>query len=195
MKVRSCLKPTGSVFAEQVRVIGSTEITQYLMMPQRRLQERLHQDLTFQRATLSTALAGVTESPASPSKTPVVTGLEILSLYSGNQEGAEDFDADDSSMESYCANSLVLGHQNREGLRRRSMYKIGEESTEKEDCNSAASLQSSSSSISFDDYDFCHDSFSRKVTTLRKHTLDDSRCPGIPDLDTFSCSSAIGRAA
>ena len=94
MKVRSCLKPTGSVFAEQVRVIGSTEITQYLMMPQRRLQERLHQDLTFQRATLSTALAGVMESPASPSKTPVVTGLEILSLYSGNQEGAEDFDAE-----------------------------------------------------------------------------------------------------
>ena len=144
--------------------------------------------------------------PSSPTKVPVVVGLELLSLYSGRQEGTVwSVATEESSLESCCVNSLVLAQKCMVGLRQRYIDKIDEEAAEAEglNCDSAiddydnVSLNDSITSSNFDDGfdDFCQDSFSRGLTTLRKQCIEDNLCTAIPEMETYSCSGGISRAA
>jgi hypothetical protein len=187
MKVRPCLKqPQSGV--NQVRVLRSEEITQVLMMPQQQLRGRLRMELTHSTTSAE-------KEPSSRTKVPIVTGLELLSLYSEEQEGtASSGSAEESSLESYGVNSLVLAQTRLVGLRHRPVDKIDEEAAEVEglNCDSVAdvdydnvSLNCSITSGSFVDGfdDFCQDSFSRGLTTLRKYCIEDNLCTAMPDME------------
>lgn len=201
VKVRSCLKQTqsGESRVQQVHVLRSEEITEVLMMPQQQLRGRLRMELTHSTTSAETL-------PSSPTKVPVVTGLELLSLYSRGQEGTVSSCAtEESSLDSCCVNSLVLAQKCMAGLRQRYIDKIDENAAEAEGlkCDSAdgqydnVSLNDSITSGNFDDgfEDFCQDSFSRGRTTLRKQFIEDNLCTAIPEMETCSCSGGISRAA
>ena len=202
MKVRSCLKQTHTdeSVVQQVLVLGSEEITQVLMMPQQQLRGRLRMELTH---STNSAI----KAPSSAAKVPVVTGLELLTLYSGEQEGTvSSGPTEESSLDSCCANSLILAQNRLVGLRHRSIEKIDVDAAEADGlkCDEVADenhdnilLDYSITSSSFDDGfdDFCQDSFSRGITTLRKQRMADSVCTAIPDMESYSCSGGISRAA
>jgi len=205
MTIHSCLKTLSKDNSTESRVLRSAEITQCLMLPQEQLQERLQSELTgAQQPTPEGAPAPSMNTAMTPSKVAIVTGLELLNLYSGEQEGSvtASGDTEEDSLDSYCANSLKLAHEHLEGAtdhvvttsRRRLIHKIAEEEEEDELLQQEVDASFGSSSNSEDDFDdFCNDSFSRGLAT-RKQSVDGSRT-AIPNLDTYSCLGGMGRAA
>lgn len=203
----SCLKQSSTGNDHAARVLRSAEITQCLMLPQEQLQAHLRSELCGAHHQ-SRRTSPSEDTSAAPSvctnKVAVVTGLELLNLYSGEQNGTTaSGETEEASLESYCANSLKLAHEHLDGAtdhhaaktpRRHLIHRIAEEVEEDDLQQQHEAFLGSSSRSSEDDFeDFCNDSFSRGLT-VRKQSGEGS-LTAIPNLKAYSCFGGMSRVA
>lgn len=209
MTLVTCLKSSSS--SGPPHVLRSAEIAYCLHLPEERQRERLQLELSHQsqvKVPEAPPEAAVESSEAA--KIAIVTGMELLSRHSS--ASCNTHSIDDHSFESFAADSLRLAHRKKAPVKKKarcSIHKIVEadekscttdsmelvemKKRKERDGNGSCLMDSSSSEDEFDD--FCNDSFSRLLTVRKESDDSISHCTAIPNLETYSCSGAVGRAA